>query len=252
MRLKDKVAIVTGGSSGIGKAIAARFGAEGAQVVIMGREREELDQTAAELQASGVQAIAVCGEVQSRTAVRSLVETTLARWGAIDILVNNAGICRTAPFLDMEEAEWDRHMDVNLKGTFLTGQAVARVMAEQRTGGSIINMSSVNGLAAEADQAHYNASKGGINLLTMSMALELAPLGIRVNALCPGFIQTRLTQPLIDNRDAFDSYLRTIPMGRAGQPEEIADTALFLASEDARYMTGHCLVVDGGQFSKLS
>jgi len=192
------------------------------------------------------------GDVQLAQDVRRMVDQTLDRWGAIDILVNNAGICKPAPFLEIEEAEWDRHVAINLKGTFLAGQYVARDMVRRGIKGSIINMSSVNGLAAESDQAHYNATKGGINLLTMSMALELAPYGIRVNALCPGFIETRLTRPLINNPDRIAPYLKTIPMGRVGLPEDIADAALFMASDESRYMTGHCLVVDGGQLIKLS
>jgi glucose 1-dehydrogenase len=252
MRLKDSIALITGGSTGIGKATAVRFAAEGAKVAITGRDKAALQATAEEIAAQNGEVIWIDGDVQLKSDVNRMLDTVLSQWGTIDVLVNNAGICSPAAFLDIEESEWDRHMAINLKGTFLVGQAVAKVLVEQGKGGSIINMSSVNGLAAEGDQAHYNATKGGINLLTMSMALELAPLGIRVNALCPGFIETRLTKPLIDNPTAFAPYLRTIPMGRAGVPEEIADVALFMATNDSRYMTGHCLVVDGGQLIKLS
>lgn len=252
MRLQDKIALITGGSTGIGKATAARFAAEGAKVAITGREKGALQAAVEEISAQGGDILWIDGDVQRKADVDGMVDTVLSRWGTLDVLVNNAGICSPASFLEIEESEWDRHMAINLKGTFLAGQAVARVLVQQGKGGSIINMSSVNGLAAEKDQAHYNATKGGINLLTMSMALELAPLGIRVNALCPGFIETRLTKPLINNPAAFEPYLQTIPMGRAGVPEEIADAALFMATNDSRYMTGHCLVVDGGQLIKLS
>ncbi|OCT12202.1 hypothetical protein A8709_30625 [Paenibacillus pectinilyticus] len=252
MRMKDSIALITGGSTGIGKATAVRFAAEGAKVAIMGRDQAALQVAAEEIAAHNGEVIWIDGDVQLKSDVNRMVDTVLSQWGTIDVLVNNAGICSPASFLDIEESEWDRHMAINLKGTFLVGQAVAGVLVAQGKGGSIINMSSVNGLAAERDQAHYNATKGGINLLTMSMALELAPLGIRVNALCPGFIETRLTKPLIDNPTAFEPYLQTIPMGRAGVPEEIADAALFMATSDSRYMTGHCLVVDGGQLIKLS
>lgn len=252
MRMKDKIALITGGSTGIGKATAVRFAAEGAKVAITGRDQASLQAAAEEIAALNGEVIWIDGDVQLKSDVNRMVDTVLSQWGTIDVLVNNAGICSPAAFLDIEESEWDRHMAINLKGTFLAGQAVAKVLVAQAKGGSIINMSSVNGLAAEGDQAHYNATKGGINLLTMSMALELAPLGIRVNALCPGFIETRLTKPLIDNPTAFGPYLKTIPMGRAGVPEEIADAALFMATSDSRYMTGHCLVVDGGQLIKLS
>ncbi|MGO4494947.1 SDR family NAD(P)-dependent oxidoreductase [Paenibacillus sp. 2RAB27] len=227
MRLKDSIALITGGSTGIGKATAVRFAAEGAKVAITGRDKAALQATAEEIAAQNGEVIWIDGDVQLKSDVKRMLDTILSQWGTIDVLVNNAGICSPAAFLDIEESEWDRHMAINLKGTFLVGQAVAKVLVAQEKGGSIINMSSVNGLAAEGDQAHYNATKGGINLLTMSMALELAPLGIRVNALCPGFIETRLTKPLIDNPTAFAPYLRTIPMGCAGVPEEIADVALL-------------------------
>lgn len=251
MRLAGKRAVITGGAHGIGKAIAKRFAGEGAIVVIADCDTSALEQAAAELSSGGAAVGWAYVDVQKKADVDNMVATVLSRHGAIDILVNNAGICAPAPFLEMEEADWDRHLGINLKGTFLCGQAAARVMAEQGSG-AIINMSSVNGLAAEADQAHYNASKGGINLLTMSMALDLARLGIRVNSLCPGFIETRLTRPLIHNPAAIAPYLQTIPMGRVGTPEDIADAALFLASDESRYMTGHSLVVDGGQLIKLS
>lgn len=252
MRLAGKVALITGGATGIGKAIAKRFAEEGAKVAIAGIDGEELREAAAEIEARWGEAIWAACDVQHAAGVQRMVDAVLERWGTVDVVVNSAGICKPASFLELEEAEWDRHMSVNLKGTFLVGQAAAKVLVRQGKGGSIINISSVNGLAAEGDQAHYNASKGGVNLLTMSMALELAPLGIRVNALCPGFIETRLTKPLIENPAAFGSYVKSIPMGRSGVPEEIADAALFLASNDSRYMTGQCLVIDGGQLIKLS
>ncbi|MCD9021567.1 SDR family NAD(P)-dependent oxidoreductase [Cohnella silvisoli] len=252
MRLKDKVALVTGGSQGIGRAIATRFAAEGAKVAVAGLGKEALEETATYLQSLGGQAIAIEADVRFRTDVDRLVENTLQEWGRIDVLVNNAGVNRTASFLEITEEDWDWHLDINLKGTFLVSQRVAQEMVKHGNGGSIIQMSSVNGLAAEADQAHYNAAKGGINLLAMSMAVELAKHGIRVNSLCPGFIETQLTKPLIDNPPAIAEYLKTIPMNRVGQPEEIASAALFMASDESRYMTGHCMVIDGGQLIKLS
>lgn len=251
MRLENKIALITGGSLGIGRAIAARFAEEGAKVTITGRSRSALDEAVAEISAQGGDIAALSGDVQYKADVERMVAEVLDRHGRIDVLVLNAGICNPAPFLEITEEEWDRHIAINLKGAFLFGQRVAKEMVKQGAG-SIIHMSSVNGLAAEAGQAHYNTTKGGMNLLAMSMALELAPYGVRVNSLCPGFIETRLTKPLIDNPPAISEYLKTIPMGRVGQPEDIADAALFLASDDSRYMTGHCLVVDGGQLIKLS
>lgn len=252
MRLSNKVVLITGGSQGIGRAIAIRFAAEGANIAICDRDKEALLKTAADIAEQGGQVLPVEADVQFKRDVDRMVDEVLQHWGRIDILVNNAGVNRTAPFLDIAEEDWDLHMAINLKGTFLVSQRVCREMVKQGDGGSVIQISSVNGLAAEADQAHYNATKGGINLLAMSMALELAPYDIRVNALCPGFIETRLTKPLIDNPPAIAEYLRTIPMKRVGQPEDIAAAALFMASDESRYMTGHCMVVDGGQLIKLS
>jgi NAD(P)-dependent dehydrogenase (short-subunit alcohol dehydrogenase family) len=252
MRLAGKVALVTGGSHGIGRAIAVRFAQEGAFVAICGVEPEALAETERFIREQGGEAAAFETDVRSKAQVDRMVDRIAEERGRIDVLVNNAGICVTAPFLDITEELWDRHIAINLKGAFLVGQSVARLMVERRVAGSIIHMSSVNGLAAEADQAHYNASKGGLNSLMMSMALELAPYGIRVNSLCPGFIETRLTKPLIDNAAAIAEYLKTIPMRRVGQPDDVAAAALFLASDDSRYVTGHCLVVDGGQMIRLS
>lgn len=252
MRLKDKVSIITGGSHGIGRAVCLRFAREGARIAIADIEPEALEEVSGLLRAEGAEVIGVVTDVQSKSQVGAMIDQVITQWGRLDIVVNSAGICRPSPFLEITEEDWDRHMNVNLKGAFLVSQRAAREMIRQGTGGSIIQMSSVNGLAAESDQAHYNASKGGLNLLMMSMALELAEHGIRVNSLCPGFIETRLTKPLIDNSQAIGEYVKTIPMQKFGRPEDIADAALFMASDESRYMTGHCMVIDGGQIIKLS
>ncbi|MDF2668880.1 MAG: family oxidoreductase [Paenibacillus sp.] len=252
MRLDNHIALITGGSLGIGRAIALRFAGEGAKVAISGRGRASLEEAAVVIREQGGEVLTLESDVQDQEQVNGMIDCVLEKWGRIDVLVHNAGINNPTPFLDITVEEWDRHININLKGTFLVAQRVCREMTKRQQKGSVVLMSSVNGLAAEADLAHYNASKGGMNMLAMSMALELAPLGIRVNSLCPGFIETRLTKPLIDNEPAIKEYLRTIPMGRVGQPEEIADAALFLASEESRYITGHCMVVDGGQIIKLS
>lgn len=252
MRLQGKVILITGGSTGIGEAIAERYIREGAKVAITGRNAEQLKETARRISMNKDDVIWIDGDVQYQEDVHRMIQTVIEHWKGIDVLVNNAGICSPAPFLEMTEESWDHHIAINLKGTFLTAQGVAREMVKQGAKGSIINMSSVNGLNAEGDQAHYNASKGGINILTMSMAVELAPLGIRTNAICPGFIETRLTKPLINKPEAIGPYLKTIPMGRVGQPDEIASAAVFLASDDSTYMNGHCMVLDGGQLIKLS
>ncbi|MFD0960455.1 SDR family NAD(P)-dependent oxidoreductase [Paenibacillus chungangensis] len=252
MRLKGKAAIVTGSSHGIGRAIALRFASEGAKVAIADLEKDALEEVKALIEQAGGEVLSIGVDVRSTAQIDELIEGVEQRWGGIDVLVNCAGICSPAPFLEMTEADWDRHMDINLKGAFLVSQRAARVMVRNGIRGAIIQMSSVNGMAAEGDQAHYNASKGGLNLLMMSMALDLASHGIRVNSLCPGMIATRLTKPIVDNPELHREYVKSIPMGMIGQPEDIADAALFLASSESRYMTGQCLVVDGGQLMKLS
>lgn len=252
MQLEGKTVLITGGSLGIGFGIARRFAEEGAKVAINGRNQTDLDASVQTLKQEGLEVIGLSGDVSIAKSVNDIFDSILDRWQQIDIVVSNAGICRPSSFLEISESEWDQHMSVNLKSAFLVGQRAAKEMIERGTKGSIINVSSVNGIAAEAGQAHYNTSKGGMNLLTMSMALELAPYGIRANALCPGFIQSRLTQPLIDQPNAMQEMLRSIPLGRVGEAEEVADCAVFLASNASRYMTGHCMVVDGGQLIKLS
>ena len=252
MNLEGKVAIVTGGAQGIGKGIVERYVKENAKVAIFDIDKDMLEATEAEMKSMGGDVITFTVDVLSKEQIFNAVNTVADKWGHIDILVNDAGICPWADFLEIPEEDWDRVMGINLKGYFLMSQAVGRIMSKQKDGGSIIHMSSVNGLAAEAQIAHYNVSKGGINMLTMSMALELAKYNIRVNAICPGFIDTRLNRSDIENEEWLKEYLKTIPMGRVGKPSDIASAAFFLASDDSAYITGHLLVVDGGQIIKLS
>lgn len=252
MNLEGKVAIVTGGAQGIGKGIVERYVKENAKVAIFDIDKDMLEATEAEMKSMGGDVITFTVDVLSKERIFNAVNAVADKWGHIDILVNDAGICPWADFLEIPEEDWDKVMGINLKGYFLMSQAVGRIMSKQKDGGSIIHMSSVNGLAAEAQIAHYNVSKGGINMLTMSMALELAKYNIRVNAICPGFIDTRLNRSDIENEEWLKEYLKTIPMGRVGKPSDIASAAFFLASDDSAYITGHLLVVDGGQIIKLS
>ena len=252
MNLEGKVAIVTGGAQGIGKGIVERYVKENAKVAIFDIDKDMLEATEAEMKSMGGDVMTFTVDVLSKEQIFNAVNAVADKWGHIDILVNDAGICPWADFLEIPEEDWDKVMGINLKGYFLMSQAVGRIMSKQKDGGSIIHMSSVNGLAAEAQIAHYNVSKGGINMLTMSMALELAKYNIRVNAICPGFIDTRLNRSDIENEEWLKEYLKTIPMGRVGKPSDIASAAFFLASDDSAYITGHLLVVEGGQIIKLS
>ena len=252
-RFENKSILVTGGSSGIGKATAERFAREGGRVLIFADRAEELRQTAEGFAraAQGLEVIACHGDVSIAADVDRAVQQALQAFGTIDVLVSNAGFAYYEPFLETSEAHWDRLMAVNLKGMFLFSQRVAREMIP-RGGGVILFTASVNGLNAETGLASYNASKAGILLLMKTLALELAPRRIRVNAVCPGFIDTPITHDFIVNDPHWPAYLRSIPWGRAGRPEEVAAAFAFLASDDAEYITGESLVIDGGQMAVLT
>ena len=242
--LKGRVVIVTGGAQGIGEACARRFTAEGALVVIA----DVADQTG-HLLAAELGARYVHCDVGDAAQVADLVAQTLDAHGSVDVLVNNAGIFRAGPFLDVTEEDFDAVLRVNLKGAFLVGQAVARVMA--RAGrGSIINMSSVNSVLAIPDIASYNVSKGGINQLTRAMALALAEQGVRVNAVGPGTIATELAaKAVLTSDDAKKKIMMRTPLKRLGEPREVADVVAFLASDASSYMTGEIIMVDGGRMA---
>jgi glucose 1-dehydrogenase len=249
MKLRNKVAIVTGGARGIGLAIAKRYVAEGARVTIADIERT------AGAAASGALGEAKCryvaADVGNARDADNVVAETCAAFGGLDILVNNAGIVHAADFLDLAEADFDRVLRVNLKGAFLTGQAAARRMvAEVKAGkppGAIINMSSVNAVVAIANQVPYCVSKGALAQLTKVMALSLAPYGIRVNAIGPGSIMTDILKVVATDKEAKRRLLMRTPLGRVGEPDEIAAIAAFLASEDASYITGETIYADGGR-----
>jgi len=242
--LKDKVCLVTGAAQGIGEACARRFAREGARMVLA-----DIETTRGQALASELGGVFVRCDVGDRAQVDAAVDAAIAAFGRIDVLVNNAGIFRAADFLDVTEADFDAVLRVNLKGAFLMGQAVARHMARQG-GGSIVNMSSVNGVLAIPDIASYNVSKGGLNQLTRVMALALADKGIRVNAVAPGTIATELAaQAVLTSEEAKLRILSRTPMKRLGQPAEVADVVAYLASDAASYVTGEIVVADGGRMT---
>ncbi|CAN5223830.1 SDR family oxidoreductase [soil metagenome] len=242
--LAGRVCIVTGGAQGIGEACIRRFAREGAQVVIA-----DIDDARGAALADELGGLYVHCDVGDKAQVDALVARTMAAHGRIDVLVNNAGMFRAADFLEVTEADFDAVLRVNLKGSFLTGQAVAREMAKAGKG-SIVNMSSVNGVLAIPTIASYNVSKGGINQLTRVMALALADKGIRVNAVAPGTIATELAaKAVLTSEDAKARIMSRTPMRRLGEPSEIADTVAYLASDAASYITSEIVVADGGRMT---
>jgi glucose 1-dehydrogenase len=251
MILANKVAIVTGGARGIGRAIATRFVAEGANVLIA-----DIDAAAGEVAARALgpaQCRFVAADVGDAREAGNVVAETCREFGSLDILVNNAGIVHAADFLDLEEADFDRVLRVNLKGAFLAGQAAARHMVAQvkagKPPGAIINMSSINAVVAISNQVPYCVSKGGLDQLTKVMALSLARYGIRVNAIGPGSIMTDILKAVATDREASQRILMRTPLGRIGDPGEIAAIAAFLGSDDASYITGETIYADGGRLA---
>ena len=251
MPFSGKIVIVTGGANGIGLACAERFARDGAHVVVADIDEKAGEDATAAIIAQGGSASFVHCDVGKKLDVRNMVATTVDSHEKIDILINNAGIIAGGDFLEISEKDFDRVIRVNLKGAFLAGQCVARRMVEQVEAGGepgvIVNMSSVNARLAIPTQVPYTVSKGGMRQLTKVMALSLAPYGIRVNAIGPGSIMTEILKSVANDKEASDRIMSRTPLGRIGEPEEIASIAAFLASRDASYITGETIYADGGR-----
>ncbi|MBN1541316.1 3-oxoacyl-[acyl-carrier-protein] reductase [candidate division KSB1 bacterium] len=239
----EQIAVITGAARGIGRAIALRFAANGAHIVVSDVDEAGAQATAAEIEALGRQALAIKTDVSVANEAENLIKATVERFGRIDILVNNAGITRDSLLMRMDEAQWDAVIRVNLKGTFNCIKAVSRPMMKQRQG-RIINISSVVGVMGNAGQANYAASKAGVIGLTKSAAKELAARNILVNAVAPGYIETEMTRNL--PAEAVETFRTLIPLQRQGMPEDVADVCLFLAGPLSAYVTGQVIHVDGG------
>lgn len=248
------VAIVTGAGSGIGQGIAQRFAEAGAQVVIADVNRARGEAVARACQEQYGAGLFVQTDVSSATACRALIERTVDAYGQVDTLVNNAGVNFVKPTLEMDEADWDRVIDVDLKGTFLCSRYALAVMVQQG-GGSIVNIASVHTAATLPEAAPYAASKGGVEMMTKSLAIEFAPHNIRVNAVSPGLTDTQIWQDLQDAAEdpaaARQHWFDNIPMGRVQSPREVANVVLFLASDQSSYITGANIMTDGGMTSQL-
>ena len=242
-QLENQIAVVTGAGRGIGRAIALKFAAEGADVVCVSRTQENSEKAANEVRALGRKAWAHAVDVSNAEAVNASAEKILAECGKVDILVNNAGVTKDGLLMRMSDADWDAVINTNLKGAFLFTKAFTRAFVKQRSG-RIINVASIIGLIGNAGQANYAASKAGLIGFTQSVAKELGSRGITVNALAPGFIETDMTAVLSAEMKA--ELLKKIPLNSLGQTDDIANAALFLASGGARYITGQVLTVDGG------
>ncbi len=243
--LPGKVAIVTGGGRGIGKAIALGLAGAGASVVIAGRTQKEIEEVAAEIRKMGRKALPVVTDLTVNEQLENLVKTTLQEFGRIDILVNNAARSFLRSLLDLREDGWDKVFNTNVKAVWLLSRAVARKMIEQK-GGRIINITTVGAEKAELGMAAYGCSKAALKMLTRCMAREWAQFGIRVNAVGPGLTRTDFSKPIWSNPEAAKHVASVIPMGRLAEPEEIVGSVLFLASEAAGFITGHSIYVDGG------
>ena len=248
-RLAGKVALVTGGGTGIGKAIAVAFAREGAKVAVAGRRKEKLQETVQEIEKVGGDGLAIAGDVSKARDAERAVHEAARNFGKLSVLVNNAGVLHVATIEGTSEEEWDRLMAINLKGPFLMCRA-ALPEFRKAGGGAIVNVGSVLGLVGMKDRAAYCASKGGVTLLTKAMALDHAHEQVRVNCICPSIVETELVKGLFagseEGKAARAARVRQIPIGRMGRPEDVAEVAVFLASEEASWLTGAAIPLDGG------
>jgi len=255
LRLNDKIAIVTGAGRGIGEAISIRLAKKGANIVVCDIDFDNAERTAEKIKATGHRSLAIKADVSKSSDVEKMVNLTMEKFGRIDILVNNAGIVIVKPIVELEEGEWDKVINVDLKGVFLCSKAVAKIMIRQKSG-KMINISSDSGKTGYALFAHYNAAKFGVIGFTQGLAKELAPYKINVNAVCPGIVGTKMWD-YVDERlgrrwglpkgEALRMHIKQIPLGRLETPEDVAGVVAFLASQDADYMTGQAINVTGGR-----
>jgi len=245
--MKDTVALVTGAAQGIGRAIAVRLAQEGAKVIVEDRVDSALaEETLAEIRAAGGEGCVVAGDIGKLGDVTRAIEQGVAKFGRIDVLVNNAGVEHNAPFVDVTEADYDRVLDINLKGAFFITQAFVRHLRDTQRAGRIVNISSVHEELPFPHFTSYCASKGGMKMMMRNLAIELAPLGITVNNVAPGAVGTAINDKLLHNPAQLNALLGNIPLKRLGKPLDVANAVLFLASPEADYITGTTLYVDGG------
>jgi glucose 1-dehydrogenase len=247
MKLEGKTALVTGSSQGIGRSIAIRLAQEGADVVInYNSNPDKAAEVLALVEATGRKGFVIQANTGTVSDVRRLVAESVAHFGKLDILVNNAGVEKNAPFWEVTEEDYDRVLDINLKGVFFTTQAMVQHLMETKRGGKIVNISSVHEDLPFPHFTSYCASKGGVKMMTRNLSIELAPLGITINSIAPGAVETPINKNLLNDKDKLSRLIAQIPLGRLAKPEEVAGIAAFLASSDADYVTGTTYFVDGG------